>query len=310
MASEPTRPISHTAADHDEDNEEVLLPAPDVDVTATSLWIHPTNPDALSAEEYMTYNNMLVLADYHRLIQQNFQRLFAMLGRSSRESASRSRSRSSNRSVSEADDIDLIDLHSDEEEEGGGGGGGADEGDDGAQQSKPKRTKRLNKSTSEKNADGTQSAIRSALALMEQGEEMLLLVYKDWIALQKKDVRRTRSKTNDHLTDVNTFFEQHLPEHEAATNEQELITRLQAETETVKDEIYLRLGRAFAEQEPDINKELEHSVPHGSRQALCRGGPSTRLIPERLRDQLSYNAPANFEREPARFKGVLVLKKL
>ncbi|EXJ86115.1 hypothetical protein A1O1_06484 [Capronia coronata CBS 617.96] len=56
-------------------------------------------------------------------------------------------------------------------------------------------------------------------------------------------------------------------------------------------------------------KELKHSVPHESRLGLCRGGPSAESIPERLKDQLSYNPPTGFKTISDRFEGILVAKK-
>ncbi|KAL2430642.1 hypothetical protein ABEF94_011282 [Exophiala dermatitidis] len=244
MASTRERPAAFTSTDHDE-GPESLLPGPDVDVTQTRRWLHPVHLDALSLEGHMMYNNMLVLADYLREI----------LRHQRRQLATNEKTRSNGQGLSGTEDVDTVTSlsHEDDGEEEKHQEDGDGEENATGHQANPKSRKQATK----RKAVRGQTSIQTAVNLLEEGDETLLMVFKDWIVLENKDVRRTRSKTNDHLVDIQAFFSSYLPQHNTITTHHDLFEKLQSHSDIVKEEVYLQLGRSFVKQQPQLTKHAD-----------------------------------------------------
>ncbi|KAL2421147.1 hypothetical protein ABEF95_001640 [Exophiala dermatitidis] len=219
MASTRERPAAFTSTDHDE-GPESLLPGPDVDVTQTRRWLHPVHLDALSLEGHMMYNNMLVLADYLREI----------LRHQRRQLATNEKTRSNGQGLSGTEDVDTVTSlsHEDDGEEEKHQEDGDGEENATGHQANPKSRKQATK----RKAVRGQTSIQTAVNLLEEGDETLLMVFKDWIVLENKD-------------------------HNTITTHHDLFEKLQSHSDIVKEEVYLQLGRSFVKQQPQLTKHAD-----------------------------------------------------
>ncbi|KAJ9494241.1 hypothetical protein LTR99_003098 [Exophiala xenobiotica] len=201
----------------------------------------------LSAEGLLLYNNQLVLADQNRHTHRLLEQLISTKEKQSRQLVSK-KAKSSQASEDDENDDDEDDTSDEDDNE---------IESEREEDAPPKASHTAQKTKGKQKTSGKASILESALQLYDRGQTLLVNAYKDWIVNHKKDVRKTRSKTKDLSIDFHEFFETFLPSSGYVVTEADgdFMTDLNSHPDTVKEELYLGVGRTFATNEPDITSK-------------------------------------------------------
>jgi hypothetical protein len=215
---------------------------PRIDITKTIIWLHTKQPNALSADEYMTYNNAMVLSDQNRHTHLMMQEILVEFKKEQLVIQGRGSGRaSSSGAVRRAS--------------GEGSGGGDDE------------------ATPAKKAAKTPKAIKEAAKKhMDLGLKQLLntkpileVAYLDWVVEEKHAVSRLRT-TATLQEDMNGFFDTQLEKWSDLATVNYCDT-LRALPDDVKEELYLTIGREFTAREPEATRVADTRAERGKPKA-------------------------------------------